>query len=764
MILLSRALKWRYERHKNILDLARAIGHVKTALRDLDDHIQQGFKLRYLSQLLRLRFARLGGVNGADAAADACLSVIENYQIALLTIPENPSRRLILLHALTDELTDRSERPGGQLSDLVKAIEYGEAARHEITELVFLRSVTLGRLARCFFLRYQRLQALDDLQSSIQHCEGALGMLPAEAQTIPERELRAQALFYLSACLKMRYTTLGAESDSNAAITHAAASSAATPKFSIESGRRLRNWSSLLSLRYYRSRTLIDLVVMIMRSEAALLASEEDNFDIAEALTTHALNLRFRYYAFGGVKDIETALKQARRALALIPVGHIRWQRSLCNLANLLRTRYSVSRNLADYDEAVELTQEAVGILPMDHVDGHNVLTAAAAALGDRFNATGSLDDRKQAFTHLLAAYNCIESPPLLCVVRAREIIENFRELQTLDESSTLLEEAVLLIPRITLRFLGREDLQHLSQLNGLPSEAASFALEAGRDASDALKLLELGRGIITSFGIDSRSELTELEETHRELFQSFTSLRAVMNSTEGEPQDGEDGMMFKSNIHFSAKRMQATVDIEPVLDEIRQIPDYERFLLPSTPAELMKTAEGGTIVVVNTTDLRSDAIIVTTSAITELALPKLVFAEAKHRMQHLPRLAQGKRSTYPMRTTTMTELLAWLWDVVVEPVLGELQPHGIANQAPLPRVWWIGAGVLGRAPFHAAGRDHSASSTSNTLNRVVYPHNQGPCIRAEKETASGEQVGRKGSPRGHADHARQGSAAGDAA
>lgn len=153
-------------------------------------------------------------------------------------------------------------------------------------------------------------------------------MLPAQAQTIPEPELRAQALFYLSTCLHIRYTKLGAESDSNAAIKQAAASSTATPKFSIESGRRLRHWSSLLTRRYYRGGNLIDLVVMIVRSEAALLANEEDNFDIAEALTTHALNLRFRYYAFGRGKDIQTAVKHVRRALGLFPAGHIRWQPS----------------------------------------------------------------------------------------------------------------------------------------------------------------------------------------------------------------------------------------------------------------------------------------------------------------------------------------------------------------------------------------------------------------------------------------------------
>lgn len=55
---------------------------------------------------------------------------------------------------------------------------------------------------------------------------------------------------------------------------------------------------------------------------------------------------------------------------------------------------------------------------------------------------------------------------------------------------------------------------------------------------------------------------------------------------------------------------------------------------------------DGGTIVVLNTTAIRSDAIIVRSSAITSLNLPKLSYAEAKERMQEMSQLVRGPRSS----------------------------------------------------------------------------------------------------------------------
>ena len=48
--------------------------------------------------------------------------------------------------------------------------------------------------------------------------------------------------------------------------------------------------------------------------------------------------------------------------------------------------------------------------------------------------------------------------------------------------------------------------------------------------------------------------------------------------------------------------------------------------------------------------------------------------------------------------------MLRWLWQAAVQPVLQEL---GFFPKAadPLPRIWWIGVGLMAQAPIHAAAK-----------------------------------------------------------
>lgn len=115
---------------------------------------------------------------------------------------------------------------------------------------------------------------------------------------------------------------------------------------------------------------------------------------------------------------------------------------------------------------------------------------------------------------------------------------------------------------------------------------------------------------------------------------------------------------------------------------------------------------------------LRSDAVIVTSSVIKLLPLPHLKSTESKVQMTALAGQFQGRRSTYVARNREMGKILLWLREMALEPVLNELQFTAVSNDI-FPRVWWIGVGLLGRAPFHAAG-DHSTGSTCNTICRVI--------------------------------------------
>lgn len=130
-----------------------------------------------------------------------------------------------------------------------------------------------------------------------------------------------------------------------------------------------------------------------------------------------------------------------------------------------------------------------------------------------------------------------------------------------------------------------------------------------------------------------------------------------------------------------------------------------------------------GPIIICNCNPHRSDAIIVTGTAIRSLTLPGLVYTEITDRILQFTQLVLGPLRTSSKRNKGMAKALLWLWDVAVGPIfeelgLGPALEPGL-DDSKLPRIWWIGVGILSRAPFHAAG-DHSRGSTRNTLSRAI--------------------------------------------
>lgn len=147
-----------------------------------------------------------------------------------------------------------------------------------------------------------------------------------------------------------------------------------------------------------------------------------------------------------------------------------------------------------------------------------------------------------------------------------------------------------------------------------------------------------------------------------------------------------------------------------------------------------MSMAKDGPIITFSSSIFRSDAIIITSSKITSIPLPKLVLGEVNDRLGNgaIMKLTSGTLRTYSSRNKKSRELLFWLWDVAVRPVIHELKltAKSETDAADLPHIWWIGVGLLGMAPFHAAG-DYSlgADPLQNTLSHAVSSYT--PTIRA---------------------------------
>jgi CHAT domain-containing protein len=131
--------------------------------------------------------------------------------------------------------------------------------------------------------------------------------------------------------------------------------------------------------------------------------------------------------------------------------------------------------------------------------------------------------------------------------------------------------------------------------------------------------------------------------------------------------------------------------------------------------------------VVVNVTDIRSDAIIVTDSAVNFIGLPTLTETDAikwirEDLITYKTPEEKGKKNK------RYIQFLSWLWSSCVEVILQKIHNGRKPNPNHLPRIWWIGVGITSYLPFHAAG-DHSVGSTESTLHWAISSYT--PTIKA---------------------------------
>jgi hypothetical protein len=170
----------------------------------------------------------------------------------------------------------------------------------------------------------------------------------------------------------------------------------------------------------------------------------------------------------------------------------------------------------------------------------------------------------------------------------------------------------------------------------------------------------------------------------------------------------------------------------------IRQTEGFDNFKERRSLSYFKRLAEAGPVVSFNITPLRSDAFVVTKDTVMAIRFDPEVLGY--HNVQEKAKFISGPESilverddspSYVQRNRKLGEVLKWLWDAAVQPILQELnllQSKRGTPTAALPRIWWITSGILGQFPLHAAGhRWHN--SLENTLGHVVSSYI--PTIRA---------------------------------
>ncbi len=725
---LAKILSDRYNRTGNMLDLEAAILKAELAVSITpENHSGRATHLSNLGNILSDRYNRTGNMNDLEAA-------ISKAELAVSIAPENDPYRITWLSHLGNRLADRYKRTGN-IHDLEAAISKAELAVSASPEDHPDQAILLYNLGLMLSLQYNQTGNMHDLEAAISKAELAILATPEDH---PDRAGRLNSLGNM---LSERYDRTGNMYDLEAAISKAELAVSTTPEDHPSRAGRLSDLGVKLSARYNRTRNMNDLEAAISRAELGVSATPENHPDRAGRLNNLGNMRSDRYNHTGNMYDLEAAISDVELAISTTPEDHPNQPKLLNSLGGLLSDRFYQTGNIHNLEAAISKAELVVSTVSEDHPDMVKYLNNLGKMLSDRYNQTKNIHDLETALKSFIRSFNLLNAIPLIRIIGARRAIRILVSMENWDQASSLAHAAIKLLPFICGRYLSREDQQYaILQISGLAADACSLSLKVGH-VHQALQQLEFGRGIILGYLMDSRSDLTQLQKDYPDLANRYETFR------------------FKAYAHIEAmqpvlrekllkERQEAAISLEDCLRRIRQEQGYERFLLEPTVHELQQCANEGPIVIVNVTDIRCDAIIVSTAEIQAIALPEMNSRQAPSSFhQKLGRYRNIDYKKYErdiendmegnnyikLDANAGFEHMSWLWSSCVVPILEEVKNSQASDSNELLRVWWIGTGIASSFPFHAAGRSikdfENSQDSENTLSQIVPSYT--PTIKA---------------------------------
>ena len=272
--------------------------------------------------------------------------------------------------------------------------------------------------------------------------------------------------------------------------------------------------------------------------------------------------------------------------------------------------------------------------------------------------------DLDEALTYFQDAWNCQTAVPFDRVGAAATCLKLLTLLRRFDAAAELGEDVINLLPTVNTRLLDRKDQQFvMATFTGIAADLCACLLISNR-RNDALQYLEKGCTVIIGQLVDSHSNMSALAQQCPDIARRYEELRDEVNTPlVSSNRDATETQAL-------SRRREAVAELDACVEEIRGIVGQERFLLGQTTAEMQACAAGGTIVIVNVTEFRSDAILVSPTAINAISLPLLLAAKAE---AWLKKEWTGPVSKVAQKNKEYLKYLAWLWEVCVMQIFDEI-------------------------------------------------------------------------------------------
>jgi tetratricopeptide (TPR) repeat protein len=678
-----------------LADALRITYERKGRLDDLDDSIdaiQQAIVLErrseYLDSLglnLRLRFERTGSLKDLDAA-------VENAEAAIESIPRDHIFRFTYANNLATALLHRYKRTGKpevlkEAEEMVQEAVKKMPGTHPNSALYF---DTL-----CSILQ-ERSNSVNDLNQAVK------AGLQAVRCTLNTHRNKISYLTNLGNALQKRFESTGALEDINRAVQYKQQSIDCIPADHRFRAKLLNNLGNTLRARAARTGSVIDYRKAVETTTAAVECTSQDSPDRPMFLNNQGNAQYETAEAERSSADLTKAIDSYDKAIQCHHSGSHR-SSYLNNLGSASLLRFKWERSMTDLKRAASVLGEAVRSVEENHPNRATYYYN----YGDALYQLGSEEEAALAFSESFHS----ELSPLIVRLEAAERGAKILSTRNVPLASRLLTEAIELLPNISPRTLQRNDQQYaLSQFDRLASDAAALAMKAGESAFKAISLLELGRGVMASTILDTRSDITDLADTHLDIANTFKRLRDELDSVINSQEDPDESALIRR--HAAAK------EFSDIIHKIRGLEGYSNFLKAPSQEKLQSLAAPGPIVIVNISRYGSYTFVVTSGAITHKKLP-LRYADVEAKAEELIQILYDDsfRSRRSLR-----KILEWLWDGIVKGTLDDLgYRESVEDHWPL--IWWIPVGRMALFPFHAAGYHTKASE--NALDRIIssYTH-----------------------------------------
>ncbi|KAJ7233540.1 CHAT domain-containing protein [Mycena rebaudengoi] len=698
---LGNSLLHRFQRLGALDDLNQSVLRFKAAvILTPDGHPNKPSWLSNLGSSLLHRFQRLGGLDDLNQS-------VLRYDAAVTLTPDGHPDKPSWLSNLGTSLLGCFNRLG-DLDDLNQAVLRLESAVTLSPNGHPHKPSLLCNLGNSLSRRFERLGGLDDLNQAVLRLEAAVTFTPDGHPDKPSR------LSNLGDSLLCRFERLGALDDLSQSVLRFEAAVTLTPEGHPDKPSWLSNLGNSLCARFERLGDLDDLSQSLLRYEAAVTLTPDGHPNKPSRLNNLGNSLLHRFKRLGGLDDLNQSVLRYEAALALTPDGHPDKPSWLNNLGNSLLCCFERLGGLDDLNQSVLRFEAAVTLTPDGHPDKPSRLSNLGHSLQQRFEQFHDPKDSQQLLLHYTRAACLTTGPPSKRFFAATQWAHHAH----IHEPSSILHAyttAIELIPELAWLGLSITDRHHhLSQAGQVVRDAASAAI-AVHDYKKAVEWLDQGRSVIWGQLLNLRTPVDELRKSHPGLADRLLSLSTTLETAGSRTNAVNDAVKPQSLDSIAQQSHDVALSRNEVLQQIRELPGFERFLLSKPISELLHAAKMGPVAILNISGYGCDALILRSACANEVMhvpLSDFTLPEAQALAKLLASIVGppgrnvrlfGSQEGDIAPDDCLPHILYVLWVKIVHPILDALAMRTPVSQ-DLGRIWWCPTGPLAFLPIHAAG------------------------------------------------------------